>query len=148
MTRALTPTGSRTNSRTSLFRCAPAAAILALLTTLGCTTTTSDASLIEISRNDVAQWLTRKREGTLLIDVRPPDAFQTGTIPGAVNRELSDIRMTANPDDFETYDRVIVFGDNPASNRARAIAKRLLRIGVDDVYFFAGGYEAWTRETP
>jgi rhodanese-related sulfurtransferase len=149
LARMNTPTAAadrRTPHRHQLFPSARNAAIAAALAaSLGCATTTSDKSLRPIETDRLAQMTTDSGGKTLLIDVRTPEEFRMGTIPGAVNRNLADIRMTTNPKQFEAYDRVVVFGRNPASTRGRAIAKRLIRIGVDDVFFYEAGWEGWQR---
>lgn len=130
-----------------LFRRVPAVMMILAATLAGlqaCSPSTSDRSLVVLDRSELVDRLSGSRGETLLIDVRPPEIYRRGTIPGAVNRGLTDVRMTTDPKDFESYSRVIVFGQNPGSTRAPAVAKRLIRIGVDDVYYFEGGYDAWS----
>jgi len=138
--------GTRGSSR--LVRLGPALPLI-LAASLGalsaCAPSTSDRSLVVVDRAQLADRLSAARGEVLLIDVRPPEIYRQGTIPGAVNRGLTDIRMTTDPEEFEGYSRVIVFGQNPGSTRAPAVAKRLIRIGVDDVYYFEGGYDAWSE---
>lgn len=122
------------------FACLLAASLAAIP---ACAPNISDASLRPLSLAEVAQQRERNPNGTLLIDARGASEFQAGTLPGARNLTLRDIPADVNTDRFDGYDRIIVFGDNPASAPARALAKRLMRAGVKDVYFFEDGYEAW-----
>lgn len=58
---------------------------------------------------------------------------------------LSEIDERTAVDRFDPYDAIIVYGDNPGSALAKAVAKRLLAIGVDDVVYFEDGYSDYVR---
>jgi len=128
--------------------CAHAIAILTTTAALAaCTPQTSDRSLVEIPRSEVASLISRDAGDILLIDARRPEAFDAGTIPGAVNRNPRDFQPEhADTRMLDRYGRVIVFGENPGSVRARALAKKLIRLDVVDVYWYAGGYEEWSGQ--
>lgn len=140
-----------TGAQTRLLRTPNAAAFalaasLALLLT-GCGPTVSDASLRPLGTSGVAERLDRNPNNTLLIDARSPNEFAEGSIPGAQNLTLRDLPPNFDRKRFDGYGAVIVFGTNPASGSARAVAKRLMAGGVSPVFFYEGGYEAWRRET-
>ena len=150
MLQTTTARGLFRRSRRDLAHAASLSALLALstLTLSGCGPSISDASLRPLGTVELGDQLERNPNRVMLIDARSPSAFRDGTIPGAVNKTLRDVPADVDPRRFEGYKTVVVFGENPASGSARALAKRLMRAGVSDVYFYAGGYEAWSAGNP
>lgn len=87
---------------------------------------------------------TTSPKAALLVDPRASEDFVTGHIPGARNLLLSQVNPKRDRDpELEKYDVLIVYGDNPGSAPARAMVKRLLALGYDDVKWFPGGFEEW-----
>ncbi|MBL8763001.1 MAG: rhodanese-like domain-containing protein [Phycisphaerae bacterium] len=86
------------------------------------------------------------KPSALLIDARPPRAYERARIRGARSVQLTDIRADrtgANPD-FGPYKTLVVYGEDPGSAPARALAKRLLTSGYDGVRMFSGGFAEWS----
>jgi rhodanese-related sulfurtransferase len=141
----------RTTARRRFFRFAWVFAGLAAMGAAGvlaaCTPNVSDASLTPMERAELADRLERNPNNVLLVDTRSPTDFRRGTIPGAVNLTLRDVPHDVDTERFERYGVVVVFGEDPGSATARAVAKRLLRRGVDNVYLYEGGVAAWPRLT-
>lgn len=79
------------------------------------------------------------------VDVRPGAEFAAGHLPGAVSLELADVSATKDSIDpaLAAYKFLIVYGSDPGSGSARAMAKRLMTAGHKGVKFFAGGYAEW-----
>ncbi len=138
---------SRRRARSAAIASLGAATLAAALTLApaGCGSTVSDASLRPIAASEFSQRFERSPNSILLIDTRSASDFAAGTIPGARNITLLDVPPDVDTDRFDGYSLVVVFGDNPASATARAVAKRLMRAGVGNVYFYEGGYQEWTR---
>lgn len=93
----------------------------------------------------------------LLVDVRLPDGFAAGTIPGAVNVPATTLRPS-NPyrddllnalgvrgGDFSAAFDLVIFADGPASDAAPAAVQSLLEAGypADKLKFYRGGYAVW-----
>lgn len=85
----------------------------------------------------------------LFIDARRSVIFEEGTIRAAVNMRPNDIDLRAGTDPrLEAKDALVVFGQDPSSAVARAMAKRLIEAGYNSmlkrrVKFYAGGYNEW-----
>jgi rhodanese-related sulfurtransferase len=82
-----------------------------------------------------------------LIDPRPPQDFDKGHIPGAVNLQLPAVSEKKDSLDpaLAVYKLIIVYGSDPGSAVARAMTKRLMSAGAKEVRMFSGGYLEWTR---
>ncbi len=92
----------------------------------------------------------RRDDGTaLFIDIRKPERFALGHIPGARNLRAPDVLSHYGTDpELERYDSLIVYGENPGSAGARAMAKRLIESGYNTmlkkrVKLFLGGWVEW-----
>ncbi len=86
----------------------------------------------------------QRRNDVLLIDTRSPAAFEQGHIPGARNIRLGDLQDERTIQSLEPFGTLVVYGENPGDNAARAFAKSLLaEKRLEDVYLFTGGIEAW-----
>jgi len=88
-------------------------------------------------------------EAVLFIDVRKHERFAEGRIEGARNIRVNeiDLRYDADPELLK-YDNLVVYGENPGSASARAMAKRMIQGGYntmlkDRVRLFLGGWVVW-----
>ena len=80
-------------------------------------------------------------ERTILIDVRSPEEFAAGHVPGAVNRPVD--KMAIYEDALRAYDRVFV--NCFSGGRSGAVCARLEEIGLRDVRNVEGGMMLWKR---
>lgn len=114
--------------------------LLAVLMT-GCTGGPSvsdrDVEALEVERT--AEMM--ERDGTVLVDVRSPEAYAAGHLPGAVNIPFKDLRRSHQS--LKEAGRIIVYGQNWSDPLSIAGAKRLIALGYDDVFEFKGGVELW-----
>lgn len=103
---------------------------------------TSDSSLMIMTEDEVAEAMINEA-GIVLVDVRREDAFASGHLPGAVNLPIERIGF----DDPELLDRsrIIVYGQNFQSKLPTAAAKKMMRLGYENVYEFRGGVELWEQ---
>jgi len=117
----------------------------AVLTTSGCQTALSDETVIRIDSSAISARMNDPNEAqrTLLIDVRPAEAYQREHVPGAVNIRLAELVRGEHRVTLANYKPLIVYGQNPASASAMAMAKTLISRGHKDVRLFEGGIEAW-----
>lgn len=87
----------------------------------------------------------KKGEGrTLLVDVRKPEKYQEGHIPGAVNIPLPELEASAPQLGEATA--IVVYAGGWTDYLSPAGAKKLLALGYKNVYEFRGGMELWQAE--
>ena len=84
-----------------------------------------------------------KSAGTLVIDVREPDEYLKGYIPGAINipRGLLEFRIT-NDATLQDIERPIVVYCK-TSGRAALSVITLQSMGFKKVVSLSGGFDAW-----
>jgi rhodanese-related sulfurtransferase len=112
---------------------------------VGCSDTVSDRDIEFVTLPEVRK-LTGDKPGTAaLIDPRAADEFAAGHIPGAINRDLATVSERKDSLDpaLARFKNLIVYGDDPGSGLARAMAKRLMRAGHKGVKMFSGGLAEW-----
>jgi len=112
----------------------------------GCNDRVSDKDIEMASLGETRALLQDKPGTAKAIDSRPAAEFAAGHIPGAINLELSQVPESKDSIDpaLAAYKYLIVYGADPGSGTARAMAKRLMRSGHKDVKLFSGGYAEWT----
>ena len=81
-----------------------------------------------------------RRLEVMFIDVRSPEAWAAGPVPGARNVPLADIPKYASPLGRLMIELAVVGADEPSTAVAAATVQRALGVGVWEV---AGGLEAW-----
>lgn len=79
----------------------------------------------------------------IIIDVREPDEYQAGHLPGAINipRGLLEFKLSADPS-LEARDRAILLYCK-TSGRAALAAVSMKEMGYLNVTSITGGYDAW-----
>jgi len=88
-------------------------------------------------------------EAVLFIDVRKPERYNAGHIKGARNIRVNEIDLNYDADpELLKFDNLVVYGENPGSASARAMAKRMIQGGYntmlkDRVRLFLGGWVVW-----
>jgi rhodanese-related sulfurtransferase len=93
----------------------------------------------EISPQDAASAL--KRGDALLIDVRDPDEWKEGHIPGAKNfsRGTVELEIEEAAPDLSTP----IITHCGGGGRSALAAESLQRMGYNNVKSMAGGFKAW-----
>ena len=86
---------------------------------------------------------TLMREADAVIDVREPDEYQSGHIPGAINipRGLLEFRLSNSPELAARDLNVMLYCKT--SGRAALAARILADMGYLQVRSIEGGYDAW-----
>jgi rhodanese-related sulfurtransferase len=102
----------------------------------------------EISSAELRAW--NARDFTL-IDVREPDEYAAGNLPGAINlpRGVLEFRIethpalarAANPACADRSRPLVVYCQS--GGRSALAADSLQQLGFDKVHSLAGGFEAW-----
>lgn len=135
------------------FHSSPARIVSAgiLIGVTGCTPTVSDKDIRTITLSGVRTYYVlqqRRPDDTIivLIDPRTSSDYQAAHIPGARNMKLPEFkRGEARNPELEAFDRIVVYGQHPGDYFAPGVVKRLLELGYDGVWFYAGGLDEWAR---
>jgi rhodanese-related sulfurtransferase len=120
----------------------PALLALTLIAT-GCGRKITDNSIANIQTPELARLVRETGANRLYMDVRDPEAYGRGHIPGAKNIRLQDVSATEKSPNFDSYKMIVVYGEDLGSARAIAMTKRLLGVGYDDVFLLEGGFAGW-----
>jgi len=85
------------------------------------------------------------READVLIDVREPDEYRSGHIPGSVNvpRGLLEFKLSSDPALADRGLRCVIYCKS--SGRAALAAAAMLDMGYMHVKSLAGGFDAWSE---
>ena len=96
----------------------------------------------EIALADAPQAI---QESDLLLDVREPDEYASGHIPGAVHipRGMLEFKLSSDPQLGARDLKIVLYCKT--SGRAALAAKTLHEMGYLHVQSIAGGIEAWTE---
>lgn len=125
------------------------AAVIAMTCTFlaGCAGEMTDRDVREVGLGEVKRLhdrAERDASAVLLIDPRPASAFAEARLPRARNLTLADVASDLGPrSEFRRFDEIVVYGDGPGTASARAMTKRLMALGYDDVRLFSGGLREW-----
>lgn len=132
-------------------RAAAAGALLALALVGGCSSSpdttgpasTATATITEagahLAPGDFAQQAST--QGTTILDVRTPEEYASGHLPGAVNVDVSATDFT---DRLSAYDASGTYAVYCQSGRRSAIAlQKMQDLGYVNAYDLAGGISSW-----
>ena len=93
---------------------------------------------------DVEQFASAVKEGACILDVRTPEEFAEGSIPGAVNVDWNGEDFLAKVDAiFDASDPLYLYCRS--GRRSAAASKALSKAGYKKVFNLTGGYNAWTE---
>ncbi len=111
---------------------------------VGCgKTRTSDADIEVMREPALMKLLDEDGAGLVLVDVRRPEAYASGYLPGAINIPVSKLERHANDPRLMAARRIVVYGQGWSDPLSRVGVKKLLAMGFKDVYDFKGGVELW-----
>lgn len=112
----------------------------------GCHDTINDGDIQFATLTETRALLQDKPGVARAVDVRMAKDYDAAHIPGALNLDLA--RVSENKDSIDPalarYKTLVVYGQDPGSATARAMAKRLMRAGHSGVMMFSGGMAEWT----
>ena len=97
---------------------------------------------IQISQDEAKQMM-EMDDGHIVVDVRRPDEYASGHIPGAICIPNESI-AAEQPKELQDLDQVILIYCR-SGNRSKQAAKKLFDMGYTNVYEF-GGIIEWTGE--
>lgn len=102
----------------------------------------NEEPFLQISQEEAAEMM-KKDDGHVVVDVRRPDEFAEGHIPGAINvpnEDIGDEQPKALPD----LDQILLVYCR-SGRRSVEAANKLADIGYTNIYEF-GGIIDWTGE--
>ena len=100
-------------------------------------------SWTQITQEEAKERMTRN-DGHVIVDVRRPDEYEAGHIPGAilvVNEEIGD----EQPENLPDLNQILLVYCR-SGRRSKEAAEKLARLGYTHIYEF-GGILEWTGET-
>lgn len=100
----------------------------------------SDESIQTLREAEVIEALTQPQ--VVLVDVRKPEHFAKGHLPGAINIYLPQMRESDAR--LASAKQIIVYASGWTDPLSPAAAKKLMALGYQNVYEFKGGIEVWT----
>lgn len=114
----------------------------------GCETHITDSDIQPINLTTLRKVMEDRSENKwVLLDARSTAEFEAERLPGAVHRPLDT--FTGRKGDIDPaiakFALITVYGNNPGSAPAKAVAKRMLASGYEEVYMYFGGLEEWRR---
>lgn len=95
-------------------------------------------------RISVTEASERLNKGELLVDIRDPQSFQAGHVPGAYHLTDGSLGAFMERVDFDSPVMVMCYH----GNSSQGAAQYLLQRGFEQVYSVDGGFEAWARLYP
>lgn len=114
----------------------------------GCEESTTDDDIMPISMGEIQQQRGEGRgAGLVFIDARNARQFADLHIAGARNMQFSEVPLKNAEIDpaLAAAPLVVVYGDDPGSNAARALTKRMIKAGYENVVMYMGGLSEWVR---
>lgn len=89
---------------------------------------------------DSLQQLTRQGRAIVAVDVRPPEAFRAGRLPGAKSMPLT--ALTARQRELPDDSLLVLYGADSVDEAAAAF-RYLRSAGRTNVVVLEGGFAAW-----
>ena len=131
-------------TRANLRLLVPFVGIVLCLFAAGCkNTNTTDPDVVRIDPNEVNAKI---NDRMLVIDTRSKKDYDEGHLPDARLVKLAEVDLQAEKPRFPGYKMIVVYGQNPGSGAAMAMAKRLIITQHKNVRLLEGGLDQWTRE--
>jgi len=99
-----------------------------------------------VSEIPVGEAVVQIKNADLLLDVREPEEYKQGHIPGAMNipRGLLEFKMSSTPELGARDKSIVVYCKT--SGRAALAAKSLQEMGYVNVKSIAGGFDVWLEQ--
>ncbi|WP_019601019.1 rhodanese-like domain-containing protein [Teredinibacter turnerae] len=97
----------------------------------------------EIKELSLEESVLALKDADFVIDVREPDEFRAGHLPGAINipRGLLEFKLSADAPLENREAKFIIYCKT--SGRAALAASSMKSMGYQQVKSIAGGYDAW-----
>jgi rhodanese-related sulfurtransferase len=99
----------------------------------------SDADIQVMREEQMADAL--EAPDTVVVDVRKPERYAEGHLPGAINIYLPEIQR--NDARLAEAERIVVYGKGWRDPLSTAAAKKMMALGYANVHEFKCGIEVW-----
>jgi molybdopterin/thiamine biosynthesis adenylyltransferase/rhodanese-related sulfurtransferase len=86
----------------------------------------------------------RRRPGTVVLDVREPDEYEQGAVPGSLHIPRGNLESNIEPRVGDKDTPILIIC--AAGNRSAFAAKTLSELGYSDVVSIKGGFNQWKDE--
>ncbi len=100
---------------------------------------TSDADVQVIQYDALREYLAKGE--TVMVDVRSPQTYDAGHIPGAINIPFTSFRQRDAR--LDEAGRIVIYAGGWTDPLSVAGVKRAIALGYGDVYEFKGGVDLW-----
>lgn len=115
--------------------------LLALALVAGACATSQTAQATGLVDSERAEELIQTEAELVVLDVRTPEEFAAGTLPGAI---LIDINSPSFTDEVDALDRELPYLVYCRSGNRSASAVRIMEdLGFDEIYELDNGIQAW-----
>ena len=117
---------------------------------LGCDNSVSDKNLVYVPLLEVDQLLAPRPvlfenpKAGLWLDPRLPAQYEAGHIPGAISMPFPTM-LTVAKSQLQGQGAIIVYDTNYDDILGKAGAKRLMELGIKNVYNLQGGLDVWQK---
>ncbi len=115
--------------------------LLTLALVAGACATSQTAQATGLVDSERAEELIQTEAELVVLDVRTPEEFAAGTLPGAI---LIDINSPSFTDEVDALDRELPYLVYCRSGNRSASAVRIMEdLGFDEIYELDNGIQAW-----
>ena len=118
--------------------------VISMMLLSSCTTPGGSANSYRQISMDEAVEMMKKESGYIILDVRSPDEYAEGHIPGAINLPNEDIGTAEIPELPDKEQLILVYCRS--GRRSKEASEKLVKLGYTNIVEF-GGILDWKGET-
>ena len=118
--------------------------VLSMMLLSSCTAHGGSANSYRQINMDEAVEMMKKESGYIILDVRRPDEYADGHIPGAINVPNEEIGTTELPELPDKAQLILVYCRS--GRRSKEASEKLVKLGYTNIVEF-GGILDWKGET-
>lgn len=118
--------------------------VISMMLLSSCTTHGGHVNSYRQISMDEAVEMMKKESGYIILDVRRPDEYAEGHIPGAINLPNEDIGATEIPELPDKAQLILVYCRS--GRRSKEASEKLVKLGYTNIVEF-GGILDWKGET-
>lgn len=96
-----------------------------------------------VSVIDAEQLKQLKSEGIVVVDIRTPQEYNQGHIPGVTHIDFRGNDFLANMDQFDKSKPIIIHC--ASGGRSATASSQLLKAGFTTIYDYSGGFSDWKQ---
>ena len=102
------------------------------------------ADAAKVAKIDLEQFDHKRQEkNAVVLDVRTPEEFARGHVPGAVNLDFFDPQFRAKIDKLDRHKTYLVHCAKGV--RSRQAASQMQKLDFPSLFDFSGGFEQWKK---